>query len=128
MKNILKFITKPENVLSYSLGFVIIWFGFQEVFSPQDWITFLPPFLGDGSFANNLVVFHGIILTVSALLLFFNIYRKIVAIILTFIFLEIIITLIAQTGLSDIAVRDIGLLGMIICLILLTFQRTKEVK
>lgn len=113
----LKLITK-ETVLSYALGFVVAWFGVNEVFSPSDWVVFAPGFFGTGSLVLALVVIHGVILTSSALLLFFNYHRRIAAGVLALIFIEIITGLVFQSGLSDIAVRDIGLCGMAIAIAL----------
>lgn len=120
MRSLVRIVTDPENVLSYVLGFVVAWFGLNEILAPQEWVAFAPPFLGDGTLAINLVVIHGIVLASCALLLFFNIYRRIAAAILALIFAEVIVGLVTQTGFSDIAVRDIGLCGMAIGLALFT--------
>ena len=109
---LLRNITNPAHILSYALGFVVAWFGMHEILAPAEWVTFAPSFLGDGTLAIALVVAHGIILVICSLFLFFNSYRRVAASILVAIFLEIIFNLIMQTGLSDIAVRDIGLCGM----------------
>jgi hypothetical protein len=114
----LRIITNPVTIFSYSLGFVVAWFGMNELIYPHEWIAFAPSFLGDGVLAVDLVVAHGIILVACAVLLFFNFYRRIGASVLALIFLEILFNLIMQTGLSDIAVRDIGLCGMSIGLAL----------
>lgn len=119
MQSIVRISMNPEHILSYALGFVVAWFGLNEVLRPQEWVTFAPAFLGDGTFALTLVVLHGIVLVSCALLLFFNVYRKIAATILALIFVEVIFGLVTQTGLSDIAVRDIGLCGMAIGLVFL---------
>ena len=108
----------PEHVASYGLGFVAAWFGASELLAPQEWVTFAPPFLGQGSLAISLVVLHGIVLAVCALLLFTNQYRRIAGAVMALLFVEIIFNLITQTGLSDIAVRDIGLLGLSISIAL----------
>ena len=118
MKTFVRVVTNPENILSYALGFVVTWFGLNEIFAPQEWITFAPPFLGDGKLAVALVVVHGVILASCALLLFFNVYRRTAAVILSLMFIEIIIQLMTQSGLSDVVVRDIGLLGMAISLVM----------
>lgn len=124
MQPVVRIVTNPEHVLSYALGSVVAWFGCNEIFAPQEWVAFAPPFLGDGRLAVSLVVVHGIVLTSCALLLFFNSYRRIAATILALIFVEVIIGLVAQTGLSDIAVRDIGLCGLSVGLALLASSRT----
>ena len=112
MRTIVRVATDPENILSYALGFVVAWFGLNEILAPQEWVTFAPPFLGDGTLAISLVVVHGIVLASCALLLFTNTYRRYAAALLALIFLEVIVDLTTPTGLSDIAVRDIGLCGM----------------
>lgn len=127
MQKLARLLLNPEHILSYSLGFVAAWFGVNEVLSPQDWVTFAPPFLGTGTVALGLVVLHGIVLVSCALLLFFALKRRIAAGVLALVFLEVVIGLISQTGLSDIAVRDIGLGGMSLALAFLagdpTFHR-----
>jgi|SRR5665213_1245693 len=120
MRTIVRIAAKPENILSYALGFVVAWFGLNEILAPQEWVTFAPPFLGDGMLAVSLVVLHGIVLASCALLLFTNTYRWIAASILALVFVEVVIDLVTQTGLSDIAVRDIGLCGLSIGLALLS--------
>ena len=110
----LRTITRPENIFSYALGFVVTWFGINEIFAPQEWVTFAPAFLGTGALAISLVVIHGIVLVSCALLLFFNLYRRVASAILVLIFAEIIFGLVTQSGLSPVAVRDIGLCGMAI--------------
>src|SRR5665213_252588 len=101
MQSIMRILTNPENIFSYALGFVVAWFGLNEIFAPQEWVVFAPPFLGTGALAVSLVVMHGIVLTSCALLLFFNLYRRIAAAILALVFLEVIVGLVTQTGLSD---------------------------
>ena len=123
MQNFVRIATNPENIFSYALGFVVAWFGLNEIFAPQEWVTFAPPFLGNGTFAVSLVVLHGVVLASCALLLFSNTYRKLAAAILALVFMEVVIELVTQTGLSDIAVRDIGLCGMSLGLVFLTSVR-----
>jgi hypothetical protein len=119
MEKFARLITRPEHVLSYSLGFVAAWFGLNEILSPQDWVTFAPAFLGNGIVVVGLVIVHGIILATCALLLILNVGRRTAAIILTLVFVEVVIELLTQTGLTAIAVRDIGLGGMAVGLALL---------
>ena len=119
MQSITRILTDPENIFSYALGFVVAWFGLNEIFAPQEWVAFAPPFLGTGSLAVDLVVVHGIVLTSCALLLFFKVYRRIAAAILALAFVEVVLGLLTQTGLSDIAVRDIGLFGLSLGLVFL---------
>lgn len=118
-------VLRPVDVLSYALAFVVSWFGINEILSPVDWVTFAPSFLGGGALATDLVVFHGIILTTCAILLVFNYYRWIAASVLVLVFAEVITELIVVTGLSDLAVRDIGLGGTALGIVLLSRPKRK---
>jgi hypothetical protein len=111
---------RAETTLSWALAFVVAWFGLNEIFAPAEWVTFAPAFLGDGTLALDLVVLHGTVLTVCALMLVLNYHRAIAGAVLTLIFCEVVLGLLTTTGLSDIAVRDIGLLGASLSLALLT--------
>jgi hypothetical protein len=108
----------PETVVAWALGFVVGWFGTNEILFPADWAVFAPSFLGTGSLVLSLVVLHGIILVTCAVLLLANFHRRIAGGALALIFIEIISGLIYGSGLSDIAVRDIGLCGASISLAL----------
>jgi len=101
-----------SNILSWALAFVIVWFGFHELLQPADWVVFVPTLFGNGSFATDLIYVHGIVLIISALCLVLDYHRRIVSGLLVLILAEIVIELISTSGLSDMAVRDIGLFGM----------------
>lgn len=103
-------------ILAWSLAIVFLYFGINEVLSPQDWIVFVPNIFGTGSFIISLVVAHGILLTVLGAALILNFHRNIVAAIAALFLLEIAASLIFQAGFSDVAVRDIGLFGAAIAL------------
>lgn len=105
-------------IASYGLGFVALWFGIGEIIDPNSWLSYAPTFLGDGKLALSLVITHGIILSVAGLSVVFNMYRRIGAAILTLMLLEILTNLLIESGLGEIAVRDIGLLAMAISLVL----------
>lgn len=103
-----------NSILSFFLAFVLAWFGIHELFTPVDWVVFVPSFLGGGSLATASVTIHGIVLIVCALMLIFDYHRRLASGIVAIMFAEIIFTLLKSSGLSDVAVRDIGLLGMAI--------------
>lgn len=105
-----------DSVLSFALGFVVIWFGLGELFQPSEWVGFAPAFLGKGTLAIDLVLVHGIVLSVAGIMVIFNFYRKYAAMVLVMVFAEIVLDLIIKSGLSAIVVRDIGLWGMAIAL------------
>ena len=113
----LRLILTTQNIIGFTIGFVMIWFGLNEIFSPQDWTTFVPAIIGLYFSSSILVVIHGIVLSVCGLSLFLNYYRKVSAMIVSLMLLEIVVDLIRTSGLSDIAVRDIGLFGATFALI-----------
>lgn len=99
------------------LGFVVIWFGLNEVRNPEAWAIYVPGFLQGMSMVNTLVLVHGVILILSGVALIFNFYRRLAAIVLALMLLDIVATLWLGSGLDEITVRDIGLLGMALALI-----------
>ena len=105
-----------EAILSYFLGFVVLWFGIEEVMHPANWTIFVPQFFGTGDTLTYLVIFHGVLLLACGLSLIFNFHRRVAAVVFSLMLLEIIINLFLVDGLSEIVVRDIGLLGMAITL------------
>ena len=118
MTNRMKNINASKYILGLALGFVVVWFGVNEILTPADWTVFAPTFLGTGNLVIYAVMAHGIILSICGILLAINLYRKFAGIILSLMFLEIVTGLIISSGLSDIAVRDIGLLGVAIAIAL----------
>ena len=117
-KNVVSDSKHLGTVISYALAFVVIWFGVNEIFTPGDWAAFVPAFLGTDAFATFLVVVHGLLLIAAGLALAFNFYRRIGAALLTLMLAEIIVSLLVNSGLTDIVARDIGLLGMAVALAL----------
>ncbi len=115
-KNWKKLFTQT-TITSYFLGFVVIWFGVNEIFFPTNWVGFAPSFLGYGSLALSLVVGHGLILTLAGIMLVLGFYRRLAALVLAIIFLEIIVDLLIGQIAGDIIVRDIGLWGMSLALL-----------
>jgi uncharacterized membrane protein YphA (DoxX/SURF4 family) len=107
-----------ETVLSLFLGFVVIWFGVNEVTNPQDWSVFIPKFIASFAPATTLVILHGAVLIVAGISLILNWKRRIASGILALMILSIVITLFSGEGLTEIVVRDIGLLGMALALAL----------
>ena len=110
-----------EVILSYFLGFVVLWFGANEIMSPAKWTVFVPEFmkaLVGAQMLVDLVILHGILLVVCGLALVFNYYRRLAASIVCLMLLDIIITLFLGEGLDEIVARDIGLLGMAFALAL----------
>lgn len=107
-----------ETILSWFLGFVVVWFGYNEITNPGKWAVFLPPYLNLSEMTNNFIIAHGAVLALSGVALIFNFRRRLVGGILALLILGIVATLIQEEGLSETVVRDIGLLGMALALAL----------
>src|SRR5579862_5313337 len=85
------------------LGLVMLWFGYHELLRPGEWTGYLPVISESSSLAIILVLAHGWLLLVLS------------AALASLLMLEIVISL-AATGLSDTALRDVGVLGLAVCL------------
>jgi uncharacterized membrane protein YphA (DoxX/SURF4 family) len=98
------------------LGLVLGWFGYHELVQPSLWtgyVSVLPP----GSPAAVLAVLaHGWLLLILAVALIAGIATRIAAAIAAVTLAEIVISLTVTAGLSDLVVRDLGVLGLAICL------------
>jgi uncharacterized membrane protein YphA (DoxX/SURF4 family) len=97
------------------LGVVFVWFGYHELLEPAKWTQYVPVISESSSAAIILVLAHGWVLFVVSAALLAGIMPRVAAAIASLLLLEIVIAL-AATGLSDTALRDVGVLGLAICL------------
>ncbi len=97
------------------LGLVMLWFGYHELLLPGEWTGYVPVVSQSSSLAIILVLAHGWVLLVLAAALLAGIAPRAAAAIASLLMLEIVISL-AVTGLSDTALRDVGVLGLAVCL------------
>jgi uncharacterized membrane protein YphA (DoxX/SURF4 family) len=97
------------------LGVVFAWFGYHELLQPGQWTQYVPVVSESSSLATILVLAHGWVLFVLAAALVAGIAPRAAAAIASVLMLEIVISL-AVTGLSDTALRDVGVLGLAVCL------------
>ena len=97
------------------LGAVFFWFGYHELVQPGRWTQFVPVVSESSSLAVVLVLIHGWLLFVIAAALVAGIAPRAAAAVASVLLLEIVIAL-AATGLSDTALRDLGVLGLAVCL------------
>ncbi len=104
------------------LGVVFAWFGYHELLLPGEWTQYVPVISESSSLAVILVLAHGWVLLVLAAALVAGIAPRIAAAIASVVLLEIVIAL-AATGLSDTALRDVGVLGLAVCLTGVKHQR-----
>ena len=94
------------------LGAVLLWFGVSEIRSPALWTGYVPLVSPTSGLAVDLVAAHGVILFLMAVALIFGIAPRISAMLAALLLLEIFVSLIASHGLNDIAMRDLGVLGL----------------
>ena len=104
------------------LGVVFAWFGYHELVLPGEWTQYVPVVSESSSLAVILVLAHGWVLLVTAAALVAGIAPRAAAAVASVLMLEIVIAL-AVTGLSDTALRDVGVLGLAVCLTGVRHQR-----
>jgi uncharacterized membrane protein YphA (DoxX/SURF4 family) len=104
------------------LGLVLGWFGYHELVQPSPWTGYVPVLPPASSVAVLAVLAHGWLLLILAAALIAGIATRIAAAIAAVTLLEIIISLTVTAGLSDLVLRDAGVLGLAICLTGITQQ------
>ena len=104
------------------LGLVLLWFGYHELVQPSLWTGYVPVVSGS-TLVVLLVLAHGWLLFVLAVAMFAGIAVRAVAALAVALLLEIVISLTASGGLSDLVLRDVGVLGLAVCLTAPTRQR-----
>jgi uncharacterized membrane protein YphA (DoxX/SURF4 family) len=97
------------------LGVVFFWFGYHELVQPGGWTQYVPVVNESSSLAVILVLAHGWALFVTAAALVAGITPRAAAAVASVLLLEIVISL-AVTGLDATALRDVGVLGLAVCL------------
>ncbi len=97
------------------LGVVFFWFGYHELVQPGGWTQYVPVVNESSSLAVILVLIHGWVLFVLAAALVAGISPRLAAAIASVLLLEIVISL-AVTGAAETTVRDVGILGLAVCL------------
>jgi uncharacterized membrane protein YphA (DoxX/SURF4 family) len=97
------------------LGVVLLWFGYHELVLPGEWTGYVPVVSESSSLAIVAVLAHGWVLLVLSAALIAGVAPRVSAALASVLLLEIVISL-AVTGLSDTALRDLGVLGLALCL------------
>ena len=98
------------------LGLVLAWFGYHELVQPSLWTGYVPVISPTSSLATVAVLAHGWVLLVVAVALIAGIAPRVAAAIAALLLLEIVISLTISGGLSDLTLRDVGVLGLAIVL------------
>jgi uncharacterized membrane protein YphA (DoxX/SURF4 family) len=105
------------------LGLVLGWFGYHELAQPSLWTGYVPVLAPTSPAAVLAVLAHGWVLLMLAAALIAGIATRIAAAIAAVTLLEIVVSLTVTAGLSDLVLRDAGVLGLAICLTGITQQR-----
>lgn len=123
-----KFTKMYPLIMRLSLVFVFVWFGVNEISNPVYWSGYVPPlvekFLPFG--INLFVQLHGVALSILALALLFKFYIRYAAFLSIIVLFSITGGLIVMNGLNEIAVRDIGLLGLALSIWLYEIKEKKK--
>jgi len=98
------------------LGLVLAWFGYHELVTPALWTGYVPVVSATSSFAVVLVLVHGWLLLMLAVAMIAGIAPRAVAAAAAILLLEIVISLTVTGGLSDLTLRDVGVLGLAVTL------------
>lgn len=109
-----KFAAKYPLVMRLFLGFVLLWFGVQEILNPRYWSGYVPQMAIDVLPIPILpfVQGHGVVLAFLAVCFFFRFHLRYVGVIALLVLLSIIGGLISMNGFNEIVVRDIGIFGL----------------
>jgi len=102
---------------------VLAWFGYHELVQPSLWTGYVPVVPATSQVAIVLVLVHGWLLLVLAAAVMAGIALRAVAAATAVLLLEIVIGLTVTAGLSDLTLRDVGVLGLAVCLTGRTRQR-----
>jgi len=94
------------------LGLVLAWFGYHELVQPSPWTGYVPVVSPTSAIAVVLVLAHGWLLLVLAVAMIAGIAPRATAAVATILLLEIVISLTVSGGLSDLTLRDVGVLGL----------------
>jgi hypothetical protein len=105
------------------LGLVLAWFGYHELVQPALWTGYVPAVGSTSTAAVVLVLAHGWLLFVLAVALIAGIWTRAAAGVAALLLAEIVIWLTVTAGLSDLTLRDVGVLGLAVCLTGATEQR-----
>ena len=105
------------------LGLVLAWFGYHELVQPSLWTGYVPVVSAASSLAVLLVLAHGWLLLLLAVAIVAGVAHRSASVVAALLMLEIVISLTVTGGVSDLTMRDVGVLGLAICLAAGTRQR-----
>ncbi len=94
------------------LGAVLLWFGYHELTAPLAWTGYVPVLHPNSSISQLLVLAHGWLLFLLGVALVAGIAPRLSALVAAVLLFEIVISLAATGGFSDLVLRDVGVLGL----------------
>lgn len=98
----------------YAVSFIFIVFGIWEISNPLYWSGFVPSFISKiFSNINLLVQIHGIILAAVGMMFAFDFRTKVASAIGTLVMLDIVFSLVFESGFSSLVVRDFVILLLV---------------
>jgi uncharacterized membrane protein YphA (DoxX/SURF4 family) len=111
-------------LLRFCLGFILVWFGTQQLVNPGEWTGFVPEFVSSHSPVSGvgLILAHGALLLLSGIGISFGVFPKSASLLAAALLLEIIVVLFLKGNSGGLIVRDVGLLGMAVVLTIDRFQ------
>lgn len=98
------------------LGLVLLWFGYHELVAPGLWTGYVSIISATSQAAQVLVLAHGWLRLVLAVALLCGVAPRLAAAVAAMLLLEILISLSVTGGLSDLVLRDVGVLGLAIAI------------
>lgn len=105
------------------LGVTLAWFGYHELVNPQLWTGYVPGVSATSDLAIVLVLAHGWLLLVLAVAITAAIGLRLAAAISALLLVQIVLALAVTGGFTDLTLRDVGVLGLALCLTGETRQR-----
>lgn len=119
-----KFAEQYPLVMRVFLGFVLLWFGVNEILNPRYWSGYVPPMAREFLPIPILpfVQAHGAVLVFLAVCFIFRFKLRYTGILAMLVLLSIIGGLISMNGFDEIVVRDIGLFGLALSIWLHSFK------
>jgi len=105
------------------LGLTLAWFGYHELVTPQLWTGYVPGFSATSDLAIALVLAHGWLLLVLAVAITAAIALRLAAAVSALLLVQIVLELAVTGGFTDLTLRDVGVLGLALCLTGETRQR-----
>lgn len=101
-------------MISWGLGATFLWIGLDILIHPESWIGFVPPELPAGLTRDTALQLNGALDTMLGIFLLLRWWQKTTALLAALHLIGILVT----NGIDAVIIRDIGLLGAALALLL----------